>query len=202
VRKPALTAVVLALAFAFLLPACSHVTPKKPFEASLVVPDCATPTEQFAYAKTYERSQLILPDSARRNQQLDNIIQCYEKVVTNFPSDQVFTPVSYLEMADCVSNKGDLSRAIGMYDAAMAKWPELEFVNARAMLSKGRIQDRMGRHSDAKQTYQDLRMRFKDTKSEKVRSITKAAETAYYKLQKEKTSAGSKKPGSILRSSR
>lgn len=179
--------ILLVIPAALVLAACSSVWRSDVPKKVLVVPDCKSAEEQFGYAKTYETSQLILPnDDERRTAQLDGIIQCYEKVVTNFPNDQAYTPVAYLEMADCVSNKGELERAMGMYDAALSKWPEAEYVNARAMFSKARIQDRIGQHAEAKQTYASLRQRFKDSKSEKVRTIVKNAEIGYYKLQQEK----------------
>jgi tetratricopeptide (TPR) repeat protein len=176
-----------------LLTACATIgRDKPPPPVELVVPACPSAQAQFAYAKTFQGSLIMSGEKERRRDQLNRIAQCYEKVVNSFPDDRVYTPLAYLEMADSTAHGGDAKLAVSMYRAAIQKWPEIEYIYARSLLSIGRLQDGTGQFEEAKQTYTELRERFSGSKSEKVNAMVKAADSAYYQMREKQ--ASKKKP--------
>jgi tetratricopeptide (TPR) repeat protein len=160
---------------------------KKKSEPKLVVPVCSTPQEQFAYATVYQRTQILHGEEDKRAGQLDKIIQCYEAVCTNFPNDVVFTPIAYLEIADCVNLKGDQKKAIQMYDAAISKYPDNDYLQARSLTAIGKSYDMLGKNEKAKTYYKQVMDRFADSEKNSIRDIVKRANHLYYTLKEEGT---------------
>lgn len=175
----------LRLLSLWLLVACAgcSLTGLQSTEKQLVLPDCKTAADQYTYARMFQSAQIVSSDPKVKREQLDRIMECHEKVVKNFPDDTVYTPMSYLEIADCVGSRGDYARAIKMYEAVLQKYPNIEYISARAMLSIGRTLDRQSKFEEAKKVYHDIETRYGDTKSERVRAIVKVAQNSYYKVR-------------------
>lgn len=157
-----------------LMPSWASRTPK------LVIPDCDSAKDQYTYASMFQQSQVPALKPENRREQLLKFEQCYAKVKDNFPEDQVYTPMACLDIADCVATRGDLKKAISLYNDAIRRYPENESAAARALFSVGRVLDLQGKYDQSKKVYRELIDKHKDSQLAFVHDIVQSAESAYY----------------------
>jgi tetratricopeptide (TPR) repeat protein len=168
------------------LAACSALDRSKQSNAPmLVIPDFPTAEEQYQFAFRYQGTQILSMDRDKRSVQFAKIVQCYEKVVQNFPSDVKHTPLARLAIADTLSKQGQFPQATAHYEAIMRDYPSNEYVQARATFSIGRIHDRTGNHQLAKDTYRQIMDRYGNSRSRAVHDVVKRASTLYHMVQEQ-----------------
>lgn len=175
-------AVVLVITIAS--PSFAGLFTKKP---ELVIPDLPSAKEQYGFAVMYQRSLIIPAEPKRRGEILQRCILCHERVIKNFPDDQIYTPLSYVEIADCVAGQSNYKKALQMYTAAMQKYPQNDFLQARCLFYIARCQDRMGNFEYAKQLYKQFLDTYRDSKEPNVQQMLKRAQTAYYQVRERKS---------------
>jgi len=168
-------------------------------EKKLVIPDFDNVRDQYAYAVSMQQSMLPSTDKKRRRVQLDRLIQCYSKVVENFPEDKTFTPVAYVTVAECYMARGDERLAHSMFQQAMQKWSDNDYIVARCMLDIANAYDRSQRYSEAQKLYKEIMERFKDSKVPGVSDIIARARARYYTAKEEPTAPVKKSPFSFLK---
>ncbi len=179
-RAFALAGVALALA------GCAKFNAgKSSDEGKLVIPDFPSAREQYGFAMVYQKSQVPSTIPERLSMQLDREIQCYQKVVTNFPDDTVHTPLALLNIGDAWGMKGDLKQANQVFADAKRRWPNDDFVQARAAYSEARVLDQQKKYAAAKQLYKQIMDTYANNPDPKVNGIAKRAGTLYYRLREE-----------------
>ena len=168
--------------------ACSSHTAKTPVvqDKDLVIPDLPSAKEQFGYAVTYQRSQVLSTTPERRKSQFDKMILCFERVIRNFPQDEAHTPLAKLSVADCVANKGDWQTAIKSYQRIAQEYAGTEFVRARAEFSIAKAYDWTGKYSEAKNGYRDFISQYEKSQNASVQEMVKQAKLEYFQAREEK----------------
>ncbi len=154
-------------------------------ENALVIPDFPSAKEQFQFAKMYQGSQLIAPELDRRRLQMDKIGECYHRVLTNFPNDTVYVPLTYLELGDGAAQSDQLDKAISYYQQALSSSSD-EFIQARGKYSIGRIYDTKGQFEQAKAVYKGIIDEFGKSESGKVRDVVNRAAQLYVTVREKK----------------
>jgi len=172
---------IVALAICF--PGCTGKLSgsAKVDEKALVIPDFPTANEQFQYAKFYQNSQLISPELDRRRDQMLKIGQCYNRVLTNFPNDSVYVPLTYLELGDCAAQSDEFPKAIEFYQQAGASSQD-DFVQSRSQYSIARIYNIQGKYEEAKAIYKSIIDRYGKTESGRTRDVVKRSAQLYYQV--------------------
>lgn len=155
---------------------------KKSDENALVIPDFPTAKDQFQFARMYQNSQLIAPELERRRGQMAKIGECYQRVITNFPNDQTYVPLTYLELGDCAAQSDELQMALSYYEKANAASQD-DFVKARAQYSTARIYDIQKRYEEAKAIYKSIMEQYGKSESGKVRDVVNRSAQLYFKVQ-------------------
>lgn len=150
-------------------------------EEELVIPDFASAKEQFQFAKMYQGSLLIAPELKRRRLQMEKVMQCYSKVLSNFPNDTMYVPLTYLEMGDCAAQSDDMVQAVAYYQKAQQSSQE-EFIQARSQYSIGRIYNMQGKYPEAKAIFKNIIDTYGHSKSGKVQDVAKRAAQLYYQV--------------------
>ncbi len=151
----------------------------------LVIPDFETAREQYAYAASLQASMLPSFDKKRRRVQLDRIIQCYSKVVDNFPNDTVYTPVAFVIIAESYAELGQEQKAQSMFQEALQRWSDNDYIVARSMLNIALSLDRQKRFSESQRIYKEIIERFKNCQKPGVGEIVTRAESRYYAAKEE-----------------
>lgn len=197
--KRFLAIVVSAMLFASMLlspPAIAAFSLKKndAEPRKLVVPDFQTAKEQYQYAVALHNSMIPSVDKTRRRQQLDRIIQCYSKVVENFPDDTVHTPVAYVTIAEAYAEQGQDTKAEMMFREAMERWSANEYVVARCMFDIASALDKQKRFSESQQLYKEIMERFKGSQKPGVADIVARAQARYYIAKEEPVRKTKKSP--------
>jgi tetratricopeptide (TPR) repeat protein len=178
--------IIVGLTVALALSGCAKFSAKKQGDAGkLVIPDYPSAREQYGFAMMYQKSQVASTVTERRNQQLDREIQCFQKVVTNFPDDTVHTPMALMNIGDAEGIKGDLTRASQFFAEAKRRWPNDDFVQARTSYSEARVLDQRKEFAAAKTKYKEIMDTYGNHPDPKVSSIAKRASALYYKLRQE-----------------
>jgi tetratricopeptide (TPR) repeat protein len=150
-------------------------------ENALVIPDFPSADEQFKFARMYQNAQLIAPELDRRRLQMQKIGECYHRVITNFPNDSVYVPLTYLELGDCAAQSDEFDMAVNYYQQAAARSQD-DFVLARSQYSIARIYDSKGRFEEAKAMYKDIIEKYGKSESGKVRDVVTRAGQLYVKV--------------------
>lgn len=150
-------------------------------ESELVIPDFPDAKTQFNFAKTYQNSMIVAPDLARRKGQMAKSMQCYQRVITNFPNDTVYVPLTYLEMGDCEAQSENVAGAIAYYERAQSSTSD-EFVQSRAQYSIARMYNVVGRYAEAKAMFKTVMDSFGNSTSGRVRDVVKRSAAMYYKV--------------------
>lgn len=152
-------------------------------EKQLVIPDFPTAKEQYSFAIMYQRSLIISPDMARRQVQMDKVTQCHDRVLKNFPGDQTYAPLAMVAIADANASIGELPTAIEIYHATMAKYPDNEYIQARALFAIARTLDNQGKFQEAKDTYRQVMERFSASHSAAVQDLVRRAQGLYFTVK-------------------
>jgi tetratricopeptide (TPR) repeat protein len=188
-RRHALVVLVYVLAATWILPypavGFSLFGHRKAEQRKLVVPDFQTAKEQYQYALALHNSMVPSVDKQRRRIQLDRIIQCYSKVVENFPDDRVHTPVAYVTIAEAYAELGQDTKAEMMYREAMQRWSDNDYIVARCMFDIATSLDKQKRFSESQQLYKEIMERFKDSQKPGVSDIVARAQGRYYVTKEE-----------------
>ncbi|MCX7626450.1 MAG: tetratricopeptide repeat protein [Candidatus Sumerlaeaceae bacterium] len=163
-------------------------------QRKLVVPDFRTAKEQYQYAVALHNSMIPSVDKTRRRQQLDRIIQCYSKVVENFPDDTVHTPVAYVTIAEAYAELGQDTKADMMFREAMQRWSANDYVMARCMFDMATSLDKQKRFSESQQLYKEIMERFKGSQKPGVADIVARAQARYYVAKEEPIRKAKKSP--------
>ncbi len=182
VQRLLLSTLLVAVAFTAFI-GCSLVTPAPPAENTLVVPDFDNPKEQYGFAVLYRGAMIPSTDEKRRRHQVDRLIECYQRVIVNFPNDRNFTPMSRLEIADCTAGVGDADKARAQFESILDDYPENEYAQARALFTLGLMLDKEKKYRESKDIYKQVREEFGATQNASVRDIVKKAEVLYYKVR-------------------
>lgn len=176
----------IAAVFAFAVSQPAHAFLfKKKNETKLVVPKCETAEQQYLYASKYQKTQVLYKEGKKRDDQLNKIIQCYEMVCKTFPNDTKYTPLAYLEIADAINVQGQGKQALKMYQAATDKYPDNDYLVARALTSMGKTYDNMGKYEKGKELYKQVVDRFSKSESASTIEIVKRANHYYYTLKED-----------------
>jgi len=162
--------------------------PPPPEEKQLVIPDFPTAKEQYSFAIMYQRNIIISPDQARRRVQMDKVVQCHDRVLKNFPGDKTYAPLSMVAIADANATIGELSTAIDIYKNTMAKYPENEYIQARALFAIARTLDNQGKFQEAKDTYRQVMENHSSSHSAAVQDIVKRAQGMYFTIKETRKS--------------
>lgn len=179
---------VVPVMFGLTLAGCSTksvFSKKSSQEQELVIPDFPTAQQQFQFAKVYQNSALIAPELDRRRVQMDKIGQYYQRVLTNFPSDPNYVPLTYLELGDCAAQSDYFDQALQYYEQANAVSQD-EFVQARSKYSIARIYDTTGRHVEAKAIYKGIMDTYSRTESGRVKDVVERAARNYVQVHEVK----------------
>ena len=178
-------ALAIGLACLFL-GGCSTLSKEAPPpETRLVIPDYATAQEQYQFASTFAKRQPPSTRADTRKRQLAQQIQAYEKVVQLFPADTEYTPVAYLEIGDCYGTMGDYARALEYYQAGPQRWPDNEFVRARAMYSYAKVLDAEKKFTESKNVYKQVMDEFGKSSDPRIKQIVQRASAGYYTLREQ-----------------
>ncbi|MGB9691703.1 MAG: tetratricopeptide repeat protein [Candidatus Sumerlaeaceae bacterium] len=192
----ALTSVVLLTSALVFTPA--HLSAFSLFRRSepkkLVIPDFESAREQYAYAASLQAAMLPSFDKNRRRIQLDRIIQCYSKVVDNFPNDTVYTPVAFVSIAEAYAELGKDQQAQAMFHEALQRWADNDYIVARSMLNIAISLDRQKRFSESQKIYKDIMERFRNSQKPGVKEIVTRAESRYYAAKEEPVRKQKKSP--------
>lgn len=185
----ALLVIYAALAVGLIgLPGCAGklgVGKDKSDENALVIPDFPTAKEQFQFARIYQNSQLIAPELNRRQLQMQKIGECYQRVLTLFPNDSVYVPLTYLELGDCAAQSDQFDMALNYYQQAGASSQD-DFVQARSQFSIARIYDTQRRYEEAKAIYKNIIERYGKSESGKVQEVVARSKGLYVQVHEKK----------------
>lgn len=154
-------------------------------ENELIIPDFPSAKDQFQFAKMYQNSQLIAPELDRRRLQMNKIAQYYQRVITNFPNDVEYVPMTYLELGDCAAQSDELDLAISLYQKAQASTTD-HFIHVRSQYSIGRIYDTQGRHVEAKSIYKGIMDRYGKSESGRIRDVVSRSANLYMTVHEKK----------------
>lgn len=154
-------------------------------EKELIIPDFPTAKEQFEFASHFQNNQLIVPELKRRRLQMAKIGQYYQRVLTNFPNDPEYVPMTYLELGDCAAQSDAFDMAIGYYQKAQASTRD-DFVHARSQFSIGRIYDTQERYVEAKNIYKSIMDRYGTNQSGRIRDVVKRSAQMYVTVHEKK----------------
>lgn len=154
-------------------------------ENELIIPDFPTAQQQFQFARMYQNNQLIAPEIDRRRVQMRKIGECYQRVLTNFPGDTTYVPLTYLELGDGAAQSDELDLAIDYYQQAGTRSQD-EFVQARSQYSIARIYDTKGQFTEAKAMYKNILDRYGQSESGKVRDVVNRAAQLYVQVHEKK----------------
>ena len=163
-------------------------------DADLVVPDFPTAREQFGYATAYQQAQALSAEKAKKDVQLDKIMQVHRKVIVNFPNDMEFTPLSRMMLADCVFDQGNVKRARELWIETAKLYPDNQYLQARMTYSIGRSYERQGDFARSKQYYQEVMQKYGSSDSAAVRKIAERCKTLYFEVKEEQRDKKGKKP--------
>lgn len=185
-----LVATAVACAFA----GCSSLNKLKPESDSpvateLVIPDFATAREQYSYAASFQRAQVLSTDRKKRDGQLERIATVHARVVQLFPDDRVFTPLSELAIADCYATQDQQEQAIAEFQRIVQRHPGNDYIQARGLYSIARSMDRLGQYEQAKGIYRQVMERYATSEKEIVRIIGKKAEANYLQVREQPANA-------------
>jgi tetratricopeptide (TPR) repeat protein len=183
-----------ASGFAAVLSGCSslaNVTKKDdaPAATELVIPDFPTAREQYSYAASFQRAQVLSTDRKKRDAQLDRIASVHARVVQLFPDDRVFTPLSELAIADCLASQDRQQEAIAAFQRVVQRHPENDYIQARGLYSIARSMDRLGQYEQAKGIYRQVMERYANSEKEIVRIIGKKAQANYLQVREQPANA-------------
>lgn len=157
----------------------------KVVETELVIPDFPTAKEQFMFAKMFQSSQVTNPELEKRRVQMNKVTQYYGRVIKNFPNDQTYVPLTYLELGDCAALSDDLQGAIQYYQQAQSASND-DFVQVRSQYSIARIYDTLERFEEAKAIYKRLMEQYRGTESGRVKDVLKRCYERYMMVQEKK----------------
>lgn len=121
------------------------------------IPEQETAEKQFAYAEYIRDRTPPSADEKRRQQQMEQIIQAYQKVIDLFPQDREVTPLSkcmigmlYLRTPD---RKADGARLLHEVDQL---YPDNNTTQIRALLHLGYYYDDLGQFETAQELYREV----------------------------------------------
>jgi len=160
---------------------------KAPEAKELVIPDLQTAKDQFAYATRYESITLgyVNPDKHKKYIQMDKIAQVHKAVIKNFPSDQEYTPLSKLTIADCDARLGNYHAAISKWQQIMSEYPNNELVQCRAKFSIARAYEQEGQYAKAKEIDKEVALNYGGSSNPRLRQYAAQSESAYLKTREE-----------------
>ncbi|MCX7718100.1 MAG: tetratricopeptide repeat protein [Candidatus Sumerlaeaceae bacterium] len=186
--------VLVASGAAGVLVGCStlaNVTKKDapPAPTELVIPDFPTAREQYSYAASFQRAQVLSTDRKKRDAQLERIASVHARVVQLFPDDRVFTPLSELAIADCRASQDRQQEAIAAFQRVVQRHPENDYIQARGLYSIARSMDRLGQYEQAKGIYRQVMERYANSEKEIVRIIGKKAQANYLQVREQPVNA-------------
>lgn len=186
--------VLAASGTAGVLVGCStlaNVTKKDapPAATELVIPDFPTAREQYSYAASFQRAQVLSTDRKKRDAQLERIASVHARVVQLFPDDRVFTPLSELAIADCLASQDRQQEAIAAFQRVVQRHPENDYIQARGLYSIARSMDRLGQYEQAKGIYRQVMERYANSEKEIVRIIGKKAQANYLQVREQPVNA-------------
>ena len=185
-----LSVLLVATCLAGILAGCStlgNVTKKDtaPPATELVIPDFTTAREQYSYAASFQRAQVLSTDRKKRDAQLDRIASVHARVVQQFPDDRVFTPLSELAIADCLASQDKQQEAIAAFQRVVQRHPDNDYIQARGLYSIARSMDRLGQYEQAKGIYRQVMERYANSDKEIVRIIGKKAQANYLQVREQ-----------------
>lgn len=151
-------------------------------ENALIIPDFPTAKEQFNFAQVYAGSMLISPELPRRREQMAKIAETYQRVITNFPNDPTYVPLTTLELGDCAARSSEDALAIQLYQQAYGQAGTNDFVKSRAEYSIARVYDNQLRHEEAKAIYKRIIDIYGKSPSGRVQDVVRRSATEYYRV--------------------
>lgn len=125
---------------------------------TIYVPLQESAQSQYRYAIDHRGTQeLLLRDKgnpARLRRVREEVMQTFYKVVEYFPQDRMGTPLAKLEIAEMMAgldisnllpNKKELRGAIDYLQDLRADYPEMEYIQAKALLDEALCWNSLGR---------------------------------------------------------
>ena len=178
-----LSGLILLIALAGL--ACRHAP-------QAIVPVQPSSAQQLDYAYKYRQSRnldLIAKEQNERYLQSREIVrQHFEKVAEYFPADRKFTPLAKLELLEMeagldsgrvpVSTR-EIHSSVADLKKLMAEYPEIDFLQAKAMLDTGKCHKRLGEFEEGKVSFQNLIERYGKSKDSLIKEIVAKARVYY-----------------------
>jgi tetratricopeptide (TPR) repeat protein len=113
------------------------------------------------------------------------MIRAYEKVITRFPDDTVYTPAAYIGVGEIYRSFRRHEDAVKMYHAALKQYPDQEDIQLFALYGLGLSYDRMRDYNKAQAYYKECIDRFGDDEREEFKKIVRECEILYSQVRTE-----------------
>lgn len=138
-----------------------------------------TAREQYLAAQKFESETLVGPTAEKRSERLAWIIAGYQMVLDHFPDDQLYRPLAHLGIANCYFDMREYRKAIRIFEAIEARYPNYPFAHAQAEWKIGRSYDALGNPAAAKSHYKRCIDTFRYSENDLLKTIVAACMHLY-----------------------
>ena len=147
-----------------------------------VIPDLDTAQAQYTLAFLKTKGDIPPAEAAAlRNLRLKQIA-LYQKVVTRFPDDGVYTPQAILSIAQTYFTMKEFGKVIRYLARAREIYPDHARFQAQSIYLTARSQDVLEQHRQAKETYMSCIDQYEDSADENVQHIVQQCQRHYQKI--------------------
>lgn len=148
-----------------------------------VVPEVTTAREQAEIAReqVVRAGQTIDPDI--REEERDKAIAALKSVVERFPDDREYTPAAHVTMGDLLQEMDRYHEAEKIYRNVIAKYPEIDDVNAQALYGLALSLEELERPAQSKQVLRQLIDSHEDSTNPIIKSLVNRARARYRIIQ-------------------
>ena len=145
----------------------------------IVIPDYETAKEQYLYAMKLKLNTMKGFDKKTRENQLNRIETAFMRVIKNFPDDNEYTPVVYINLGETYNSYEKPLKAIAMFSTAIHKYPGQEDIQLFGHYGLGISYDKIGEYAKAKEQFKICIDQFGDNPRSTFQKIVEQARRRY-----------------------
>ena len=144
-----------------------------------VIPEQDTAQEQLMYSVQNRFTSVPPVEPEARRLFFQKQIHIFEKVITRFPDDTIYTPEAILNIAEILYKMNEFETMIRYLRAAIVLYPHHPNFEPRSLYMIGLAYEQQEKYNDANLAYKECINKFENSKDETIQKIVLESRKLY-----------------------